>query len=323
MRCRPASARSCAGSTSTTARAASRRATRRRSPSVTTKFRKGIESENKNKFFKRNTLYFVGGLALTILVVVMVLVFGGLRGGEVALLFPILFAGGIFGIIIIPILKAIFSGGSFFGVAKSGLSLVAILAFMVAFAGQFLGGVVASPYGTLGGITHFLAAHPFPILLILIIPGLNGLFLYLLRAPTALGRPVMDQLAGFRMYLETAESGRLNIAGVPDMTTERFESLLPYAVALDVEKPWADAFAAALKRVHPDDPDPIATYYNPAWRRGGSWSSDSFGRSMSSAVSAATGALAASMPRSSSSSSGFSGGGGSGGGGGGGGGGGW
>ncbi len=290
---------------------------------VTTKFRKGIESENKNKFFKRNTLYFVGGLALTILVVLAVLVFGGLHGSEIGLLFPVVFTGGVFGIIVIPVLRTLFSGRSVFDVAKAGFSLAVALGFLAAFSANFLGGVVGNPYGVLNTVTHFITAHPLAIAFLLIFPALNGIFLYLLRAPTALGRPVMDQLAGFRMYLETAESGRLNIAGVPDMTTERFESLLPYAVALDVEQPWADAFAAALKRAHPDDPDPVATYYNPAWRRGGSWSSGSFGRSMSSAVSAATGALAASVPRSSSGSSGFSGGGGSGGGGGGGGGGGW
>ncbi len=157
----------------------------------------------------------------------------------------------------------------------------------------------------------------------LVFPALNGLFFYLLRAPTALGRPVMDKLAGLRLYLETAESGRLNIADAPEITTEHFERLLPYAVALDVEKPWANAFASALARAYPDDPDPMQPLSAPRWSRGRSWSGRNFGSSIASTVSSATGAMAASMPRSSSSSSGFSGGGGSGGGGGGGGGGGW
>lgn len=291
--------------------------------SVMKKFRKGINSENKTKFFRRNTLYFVGGLVLTVLVFLLILVFGGLRGAELGLFIPVLFVGGVFGIMVIPVLRMILSGGSLASIAKGGLSLIAFFGFFVAFASQFLVHMVASPYGVLGTATRFITEHPFPLALLVTFPALNGLFLYLLRAPTALGRPVMDEVAGFRMYLETAESGRLNIADAPDLTTERFEALLPYAVALDVEKPWADSFAAALRRAHPDDPDPVATYYNPAWRRGGTWSSDSFGRSISSAVSGATGVLAASMPRSSSGSSGFSGGGGSGGGGGGGGGGGW
>jgi uncharacterized membrane protein YgcG len=290
---------------------------------VTRKFAKAIEGENKNKFFRRNTLYFVGGVVLTILVVVAVVVFGGLRGSEVGMLFPVFFAGGVFGTVLLPVLRTILASRSAFGAARAGLSLIVIVGFLVAFGGEFLVSAIGEPYGLLRAITSFIAAHPFPIALVLTFPALNGLFFYLLRAPTALGRPVMDKLAGFRMYLETAESGRLNIADAPDLTAERFESLLPYAVALDVEKPWAEAFASALKRAHPDDPDPLGHYYRPAWRRGGAWTSDTFGRGVTSAVSAATGALAASMPRSSSSSSGFSGGGGSGGGGGGGGGGGW
>ena len=162
--------------------------------------------------------------------------------------------------------------------------------------------------------------HAFPFALMLVFPLLNGVFYYLLRAPTPEGRPVMDQIEGFRMYMETAESGRLNIDDAPEITAERFEALLPYAVALDVERPWADAFASALARAHPGDPDPMSHYHS-RWRRGGSWSSDNFGRSISSAVASATSAATSSIPRSSSSSSGFSGG--SGGGGGGRGGGGW
>lgn len=162
--------------------------------------------------------------------------------------------------------------------------------------------------------------HAFPFALMLVFPLLNGVFYYLLRAPTPEGRPVMDAIEGFRMYLETAESGRLNIANAPEITTERFEALLPYAVALDVERPWADAFASALARAHPNDPDPMS-HYNARWRRGGSWSSGNFGRSLASSVASATSAATSSLPRSSSSSSGFSGG--SGGGGGGRGGGGW
>ena len=105
----------------------------------------------------------------------------------------------------------------------------------------------------------------------------------------------MDQIEGFRMYMETAESGRLNIANAPEITTERFEALLPYAVALDVERPWANAFASALARAHPGDTDPMSHYHS-RWRRGGSWSSDNFGRSVASAVASATSAATSSLP---------------------------
>ena len=150
---------------------------------------------------------------------------------------------------------------------------------------------------------------------------MNGLFFYLLRAPTAAGRVAMDRIEGLEMYLRTAESARLNMAEAPDLTTEQFERLLPYAIALDAEKPWSEAFAAAFQRSHPGEE--VATAYRPRWNGGHRFQGRNFGRSMASTVSAVQSSFASAMPAPKSSSSGFSGGGGSGGGGGGGGGGGW
>ena len=206
--------------------------------------------------------------------------------------------------------------------ARYAFSLLFVFYFLFQMAASFLGGAMSDMGALLSSLPDALGDHAFVFALVLVLPMLNGLFLYLMRAPTAEGRPVMDALEGLRLYMETAESGRLNIADAPDLTTAHFEALLPYAVALDVERPWADAFAAALARAHPGDADPMSHYHS-RWNRGRAWSSDSFGRSIASSVAGASGALAASMPRSSSGSSGFSGGGGSGRGGGGGGGGGW
>src|SRR5690606_21142070 len=122
---------------------------------------------------------------------------------------------------------------------------------------------------------------------------------YLMRAPTALGRPVMDQLAGFKLYLETAESDRLNLQA-PQITAERFEALLPSAVALNVEKPWSEAFAAALKRAYPNEPDPTS-HYRPGWASGGAWSGANLGTAVSSAVASTASALSSAVPVSSSS----------------------
>jgi len=35
-----------------------------------------------------------------------------------------------------------------------------------------------------------------------------------------------------------------------------------------MEKHWSDAFAAAVRRAHPDDPDPMGSY-QPRWSSGG------------------------------------------------------
>jgi len=57
----------------------------------------------------------------------------------------------------------------------------------------------------------------------------------------------MDQIEGFRMYLETAEGELLNQLHPPELTPERFEKYLPYALALDVENAWSEKFSWALE----------------------------------------------------------------------------
>lgn len=142
-------------------------------------------------------------------------------------------------------------------------------------------------------------------------------FLFLLRAPTPAGRKIMDEIEGFKMYLDTAEQDRLELMKSPQLTPEVFETFLPYAFALGVENAWCNRFASEL-------PEELAQRggYHPSWYTGrqnrlGALShlGNEFNSSFSSAISSA-----ASPP---GSSSGSGGGGSSGGGGGGGGGGGW
>jgi hypothetical protein len=281
-------------------------------------FRDSIDEENRAKFFNRNLLYFGIGLALTVLVFLAIFSFGGMTEGEYVILIGTGVACAIVGLFILPILSAIF------GFARTGLRLGSTIKmlifgiFLVYFGSQLLE-ALTSLFGQLGNVLPTLITdYPFPFALVVGFATLNGLFLYLLRAPTDIGRKVMDELEGLRLYLNTAESARLNM-NAPEITAERFEALLPYAVALDVEKPWAEAFQAALARAQPG----TETAYQPRWSSGQSWSGSSIGSAVSSSVAAAAGAFTSSVPASSSGSSGFSGGGGSGGGGGGGGGGGW
>ena len=286
-------------------------------------FTTSIEAENRNRFFRRNLGYVIAGLAMTIAVIAGIVVFGGLGDDDLGWLLGLGFAGIMIGLFLVPALNSLFSTARYHSIVRSALSLI-VLATLAAFFLNFIqmvfpGGVA----GALPVLWSFLSDAPFSFMLVGTFAALNGLFFYLMRAPTALGRPIMDQLAGFRLYLETAESARLNLEA-PEITTERFEALLPYAVALDVEKPWSEAFAAALSRAHPGEADPMQ-HYHPAWRTGGGWSGADFSRAVSSTVAGASAAFASAVPVS-SGSSGFSsggGGGGSGGGGGGGGGGGW
>ncbi len=144
-------------------------------------------------------------------------------------------------------------------------------------------------------------------------------FQHLLKAPTRTGRLLMDELEGFRMYLQVGETERLAAMKGPERTPELFEAFLPYALALDVEQEWAEGFADVLAQAA----EGSSQNYSPHWYHGpSSFSSDTFTRSIGGAMASAIAASAV-APGSSSGSSGFSGGGSSGGGGGGGGGGGW
>lgn len=167
--------------------------------------------------------------------------------------------------------------------------------------------------------TFVFAPSPvIPIILIVLLIVLVSVFTYLIKAPTKNGRFLMDEIEGFKMYLSVAEQKQLDALHEPDMTVERFEKLLPYAIALGVENKWGEKFENALSKSLQEVKD-----YNPPWYTGAAGAmafspqqfSSSVGRSFSSAISSA------STPPGSSSGSG--GGGFSGGGGGGGGGGGW
>lgn len=109
--------------------------------------------------------------------------------------------------------------------------------------------------------------------------------------------------------------------GAPEMSPRHFETLLPYAVALGVEKPWSLTFDAWLATALAAG---AAAYAGPAWYHGGDFRPNRIGADLGNLAGSLSNSFTASLPTPSHSSSGFSSGGGfSGGGGGGGGGGGW
>jgi len=69
---------------------------------------------------------------------------------------------------------------------------------------------------------------------------------YLLPAYSVRGRRLKDEIEGLRLYLGVAEGDNLARLQTPQPTPEEFARQLPYALALDVEKTWADRFAALL-----------------------------------------------------------------------------
>jgi uncharacterized membrane protein YgcG len=263
-----------------------------------------VEAQNRKLYFNNNTGYVVLGIILSVASLLLLVAFDMLN--PLVLVFAAI--GGVFIGILAGFLR------SFWTSPIIGKIIIGVWA--VIFGGNLLG----------SGI-NFASDIRFdtPLLAAISIVMVNVVFAILMRAPTVQGRKLMDQIDGFKMYMETAEKNRLNITGEPPMTVERFEGILPYAIALGVEKPWSDHFEAELARNAVADAD---ASYQPSFYSGRSWSSSSggFSNAVSTAATAMSAAMIAAQP-SSSSGSGFSSGGGgggsSGGGGGGGGGGGW
>ena len=72
----------------------------------------------------------------------------------------------------------------------------------------------------------------------------------LVKAPTVEGRKLMDEIEGLKLYLSVAERDELARMKGPDappaLDEKRYEILLPYAVALEVEDAWTKKFTAAV-----------------------------------------------------------------------------
>jgi uncharacterized membrane protein YgcG len=194
---------------------------------------------------------------------------------------------------------------------------------------------ISSPTDTIGAIFITLFAIPFfaaeifvagllatqvsvtiPVALISAI-CISVLFHHLLKAPTRAGRRLLDQLEGFRQFLEVAERDEMNFRNPPKKTPELFERYLPYALALGVEQHWMERFAGLFVQL-----EQSGEHYRPVWYHGHHWNVHDLG-GFSNSIGNALGSAAASSSSAPGSSSGSGGGGSSGGGGGGGGGGGW
>ncbi len=264
-----------------------------------------LKSHFQAPFFVTNTTYFVPGVVLSVLTIVLAWFVqiskedpGRMIGGAMFTLMPLIF----FIVIGIPLWRKVFSGG---GVSRVAAIIQAI--FITGFLSIFI------------AVGIFLTGG-FPVGLFLTVLGLillNELFYQLMKAPTRSGRKLLDQIEGFRMYLDTAEKDELNLQHPPEKTPQLFEQYLPYALALDVSQRWCERFAGVLASAEQDGHP-----YHPGWYDGDSWrtlGAAGFASSLADSMSSAI--VSSSTPPGSSSGSG--GGGSSGGGGGGGGGGGW
>ncbi len=177
---------------------------------------------------------------------------------------------------------------------------------------------VAIVLGTMIAALNVGAGKSFLVMAVIAVMFMTmAFFATIMKRPTLRGRKLLDEMLGFKDYVEVAEKDELNLRNPPERTPQLFEMYLPFALALGVDQKWSEKFSAMLTSIR----GPDGNGYQPAWY-GGSWDSSN-PVALASALSGGLDTAIASSVSPPGSSSGGGGGGFSGGGGGGGGGGGW
>lgn len=256
-------------------------------------FRQAVIKDNEYKWIRPNIGYIAGSLVLlTVLSIWMSVQDGSVPPWTIAMLFAVVF------FYMVTAILRIFLGRRYRQYAPFGAAvLIACLAYYF-------------------GIFVLIPAPGLMVLPVMTAMFVTAAFVPLMSAVTSQGRTVLDEIEGFRMYIETAEKERLNMEDEPPLTMERFEAILPYAIALKLEEPWTEHFERYLARaIAAGMAVNTASASGPFDRQG----TRSAVRSVSRSVTAASSSSSGSSSSGSSGSSGFSGGfsgGGSGGGGG-------
>jgi uncharacterized membrane protein YgcG len=263
------------------------------------KHEKSLKHDYEKNYFKTNSWLVAPGVLLTLLIAGTAI--ANLPSEEI--IAKTLFLG-IFTLVPLTIIYSVVSklirmGKN--GFVRYGIFLVPMFIFFGFFFHSgfpFAEFAEDVPIPLLGGLIAMLAMHYF--------------FYQWLKAPTLAGRRLLDQIEGFKHYLQVAEDDEIALQGAPEFSTEIYETYLPYAIALDLENEWTAkldrAVAAGLVE---------RSYSRPGWYHTRIHSGSHFSSALAGSFNSAIASSSVAPGSSSGSSGGSSGGGGGGGGGGG------
>lgn len=203
---------------------------------------KNLIKEYRKKFTVFPQGYFWFGILMAIIAVVSVssmslfpLITAATSLISVVILIPASFIGG-------KIYTAFCDGEWKANKLKTLRLLVLFLPFPVCLAGLFIYYAVQ---------TTLLSAVFFFLLLMCI-----GVFKTLLRTPSALGESLLENIEGYKLYLSSQDD---TLLGMMRNATAKIKALyskhLPFAVALDQEKPWTNRFVAFSEKENQLKPD--------------------------------------------------------------------
>lgn len=275
-------------------------------------FDTAISSEHRNTFYQHNS----GAIGIGI--ILSLAGFGASFLFNATGLIALLLSGFVVAISCIVLVPIYLLGKRFLRIKNDGLRFVLVAVITIVGLAALMFALMVLYFGL--SEDNSWSHVPFVIVTVSLL-ALNILFYDLMGRPTNMGAELMAQIEGLKLHLQNYHEQRMNLAGTPRMSPRYFEKQLPYAVALDVEKPWSEAFDKWLSSAEAKKAGILV--YDPAWdrhrwyrnRHSSGSGFQGFSSHMSKSISSA-------MPVQRSSSSGSSGGS-SGGGGGGGGGGGW
>ncbi len=181
---------------------------------------------------------------------------------------------------------------SFFGIAIFSFVVLFILSLILrkifaksktkwfgyVFAGSMIIGAIALlfvfPSNSLSvNAVAFIVAFPLIIISYLA-------YAYLIKRPGERKLHFQSLIEGMKMYIDTAEEKQLQYFNPPQVTPEVFETLLPYAIVLDMEEIWGEKFEKSFLSAMVQ-PEP----YQPPWFSGSVLRPAFFGHTLNSTLS--------------------------------------
>lgn len=111
-------------------------------------------------------------------------------------------------------------------------------------------------YTSIGGflmmLGFFISDLAFIYFIALVLTGVVVMiFGWLMPKKTTLGAEIKDHLIGFKEFLSVTDEERFKFHNAPEKNPEQFMQYLPFAVAMGVEKQWAEQF----KDIYIQNPD--------------------------------------------------------------------
>ncbi|WP_316861442.1 DUF2207 family protein [uncultured Cohaesibacter sp.] len=218
-------------------------------------FTGAVERETDQVYFRRNTAYLVPGFILAFLGILGFIVLSvGFASPFTFPFFELVSAAVISGFLLLVIRLVNAARGKGTGFRLGKLSFVPFMVIV------FLGAIVSSEISLNDslGVTNILAV----IVIILMVLGL-AFFSDWMKAPTKLGREMLDEIEGLKMFMTVTaaqNAQQAEAAGMPELTPKLYEDLLPYAIALGVERKWSRIFEEKVFSQLPPDQQ-----YHPHW----------------------------------------------------------